>query len=140
MIERLADPLVHLIRNADRPRPREAPRRARAAGKPSAGRIELAARHAGAAGAGHASRDDGARPRRARIRAKAEEQGLIAPGAVLVGQRAAPVHLRIPASRPPQEVSALSGRGVGMDVVKRTIEGMRGSIDIATDARRRARR
>src|SRR6201995_5842996 len=67
----------------------------------------------------------------ARIRAKAEEQGLIAAGATLSDNE---IHqfLFHPGFSTAQTVSALSGRGVGMDVVKRTIEAMRGSIDLST--------
>jgi two-component system chemotaxis sensor kinase CheA len=66
-----------------------------------------------------------------RIRAKAEEQGLITPSAKLSDDD---IHqfLFHPGFSTAQTVSALSGRGVGMDVVKRTIEALRGSIDIST--------
>jgi two-component system, chemotaxis family, sensor kinase CheA len=129
MIERLADPLVHLIRNAiDHGIEDTATRTATA--KTDIGRIEIAATHAGAQVL-VTVRDNGAGLNTARIRAKAEEQGLIAPGAVMSDQD---VHqfLFHPGFSTAQVVSALSGRGVGMDVVKRTIEAMRGSIDIST--------
>jgi two-component system, chemotaxis family, sensor kinase CheA len=129
MIERLADPLVHLIRNAiDHGIEDTASRIASA--KTDIGRIEIAATHAGAQVL-VTVRDNGAGLNTARIRAKAEEQGLIAPGAVMSDQD---IHqfLFHPGFSTAQVVSALSGRGVGMDVVKRTIEAMRGSIDIST--------
>jgi two-component system chemotaxis sensor kinase CheA len=131
MIERLADPLVHLIRNAIDHGIEEPARRA-AAGKTESGRIEMVATHSGAQVL-VTVRDNGAGLNTARIRAKAEEQGLIAPGAVLSD---AEIHqfLFHPGFSTAQTISALSGRGVGMDVVKRTIEAMRGSIDIATVA------
>jgi two-component system, chemotaxis family, sensor kinase CheA len=131
MIERLADPLVHLIRNAIDHGIEEPARRA-AAGKTEAGRIEMVATHSGAQVL-VTVRDNGAGLNTARIRAKAEEQGLIAPGATLSD---AEIHqfLFHPGFSTAQTISALSGRGVGMDVVKRTIEAMRGSIDIATVA------
>ena len=129
MIERLADPLVHLIRNAiDHGIEDEANRSA--AGKTEIGRIEISAGHAGAQVL-VTVRDNGAGLNTARIRAKAEEQGLLAPGATASDQE---IHqfLFHPGFSTAQTVSALSGRGVGMDVVKRTIESLRGSIDIST--------
>lgn len=129
MIECLADPLVHLIRNAI-DHGIEAPAARVAAGKPEQGRIELAAVHAGAQVL-VTVKDNGGGLNTARIRAKAEEQGLIAPGATASDQE---IHqfLFHPGFSTAQTVSALSGRGVGMDVVKRTIENMRGSIDLST--------
>ena len=129
MIERLADPLVHLIRNAIDHGVEPTERRT-AAGKTAIGRIEIAATPSGAQVL-VTVRDNGAGLNTARIRAKAEEQGLIAPGAVMSDQD---IHqfLFHPGFSTAQTISALSGRGVGMDVVKRTIEAMRGSIDLAT--------
>ena len=129
MIERLADPLVHLIRNAIDHGIESTESRA-AAGKTGIGRIEIAAIHSGAQVL-VTVRDNGAGLNTARIRAKAEEQGLIAPGAAMSDQD---IHqfLFHPGFSTAQTVSALSGRGVGMDVVKRTIEAMRGSIETTT--------
>jgi len=129
MIERLADPLVHIIRNAADHGLEDAETRV-AAGKPAAGNINLVARHAGAEVLISVS-EDGRGLDAKRIRAKAEENGLIAAGAVLSD---AELHQLIfqPGFSTAKEVSALSGRGVGLDVVKRTIESMRGSIDLAT--------
>jgi two-component system chemotaxis sensor kinase CheA len=129
MIERLADPLVHLIRNSIDHGIEDTASRSTAA-KTEIGRIEVAAIHAGAQVL-VTVRDNGAGLNTARIRAKAEEQGLIAPGAALSDQD---IHqfLFHPGFSTAQTVSALSGRGVGMDVVKRTIEALRGSIDIST--------
>ncbi|GLH81957.1 chemotaxis protein CheA [Bradyrhizobium sp. SSBR45G] len=129
MIEGLADPLVHLIRNAIDHGIEQTDAR-NAAGKTEKGRIELHAIHSGAQVL-VTVRDNGAGLNTARIRAKAEEQGLLAPGAELPD---ADIHqfLFHPGFSTAQTISALSGRGVGMDVVKRTIETMRGSIDMAT--------
>lgn len=129
MIECLADPLVHLIRNAiDHGIEDTATRSAN--GKTEQGRIELAAVHSGAQVL-VTVKDNGGGLNTARIRAKAEEQGLIAAGAVLSDHE---IHqfLFHPGFSTAQTISALSGRGVGMDVVKRTIENMRGSIDLST--------
>ncbi|MGE5157070.1 MAG: chemotaxis protein CheA, partial [Gemmatimonas sp.] len=129
MIECLADPLVHLIRNAIDHGIEDTAARA-AAGKSEQGRIELHAVHSGAQVL-VAVRDNGGGLNTARIRAKAEDQGLIAPGAALSDHE---IHqfLFHPGFSTAQTVSALSGRGVGMDVVKKTIENMRGSIDLST--------
>lgn len=129
MIECLADPLVHLIRNAiDHGIEDTATRSAN--GKTEQGCIELAAVHSGAQVL-VTVKDNGGGLNTARIRAKAEEQGLIAAGAVLSDHE---IHqfLFHPGFSTAQTISALSGRGVGMDVVKRTIENMRGSIDLST--------
>jgi two-component system, chemotaxis family, sensor kinase CheA len=129
MIECLADPLVHLIRNAIDHGIEDSAARAEA-GKAEPGRIELQAVHSGAQVL-VTVRDNGGGLDTGRIRAKAEEQGLIAPGASLSDYE---IHqfLFHPGFSTAQTVSALSGRGVGMDVVKRTIENMRGSIDLST--------
>lgn len=129
MIECLADPLVHLIRNAIDHGIEDNATRA-AVGKTEQGRIELQAVHSGAQVL-VTVRDNGGGLNTARIRAKAEEQGLIAAGAALSDNE---VHqfLFHPGFSTAQTISALSGRGVGMDVVKRTIENMRGSIDLST--------
>ncbi|MGX1166215.1 two-component system chemotaxis sensor kinase CheA [Bradyrhizobium sp. USDA 372] len=129
MIEALADPLVHLIRNAIDHGVEDTATRA-ASGKTEQGRIELAAVHSGAQVL-VTVKDNGGGLNTARIRAKAEEHGLIAAGAVLSDHE---IHqfLFHPGFSTAQTISALSGRGVGMDVVKRTIENMRGSIDLST--------
>ncbi|MGY3605170.1 MULTISPECIES: chemotaxis protein CheA [unclassified Bradyrhizobium] len=129
MIECLADPLVHLIRNAVDHGIEDSATRA-AAGKTEQGRIELQAVHSGAQVL-VTVKDNGGGLNTARIRAKAEEQGLIAPGAAMSDHE---IHqfLFHPGFSTAQTISALSGRGVGMDVVKRTIENMRGSIDLST--------
>jgi two-component system, chemotaxis family, sensor kinase CheA len=130
MIERLADPLVHIIRNAADHGLENAAART-AAGKPSAGHISLAARHAGAEVLISIG-DDGRGLDAKRIRAKAEEQGLITPDTVLSDTELNQL-IFSPGFSTAKEVSALSGRGVGMDVVKRTIDSMRGSIDVTTE-------
>jgi two-component system chemotaxis sensor kinase CheA len=129
MIECLADPLVHLIRNAIDHGIEDTANRD-AAGKTEQGRIELVAVHSGAQVLVSVT-DNGGGLNTARIRAKAEDQGLIAPGTTLSDHD---IHqfLFHPGFSTAQTVSALSGRGVGMDVVKRTIEAMRGSIDLST--------
>jgi two-component system chemotaxis sensor kinase CheA len=129
MIERLADPLVHLIRNAI-DHGLEDPQDRVTAGKTGAGQVKLTASHSGAEVLISIA-DNGRGLDRDRIRAKAEEQGLLAPGAQLSDPELYQF-LFHPGFSTAREISAISGRGVGMDVVKRTIEALRGTIDIAT--------
>jgi two-component system chemotaxis sensor kinase CheA len=129
VIEKLADPLVHLIRNSmDHGLEPAAARRA--AGKPARGTVRLSAVYAGAEVAISVS-DDGAGLDAARIRAKAEENGIISHDAKLSDQELYNL-IFAPGFSTASEITALSGRGVGMDVVKRTIDGLRGTIDLST--------
>jgi len=129
VIDRLADPLVHLVRNSidhglERPEERIA------AGKDAKGRVVLSARQTG----GEVIitiRDDGRGVNRERVRAKAETSGLIAPGAALSDQELLQLIFH-PGFSTAQQVTNLSGRGVGMDVVKKTVEALRGAIDITS--------
>ncbi|HTH98229.1 MAG TPA: chemotaxis protein CheA [Stellaceae bacterium] len=129
VVERLADPLVHLIRNSI-DHGIEPPSTRLAAGKPMRGQVRLEARHAGTEVL-IAITDDGKGLDRDRIRAKAEEQGLLAPGLKLSDNELYQ-YLFHPGFSTAREVTAVSGRGVGMDVVKRLIEALRGTIDMAT--------
>jgi len=127
MIEKLADPLVHILRNA-LDHGMETAEERRAAGKSGEGRIELSAIHAGGEVLIRV-RDDGRGMNADRIRAKAVERGLIAPDAQLTDSQIFALIFE-PGFSTAEVVTELSGRGVGMDVVRRTIEGMRGSIDV----------
>jgi len=129
VVERLADPLVHVIRNSIDHGLENADRRI-AAGKDPRGVVRISAMHQGAEVAIEIA-DDGAGLDTDRIRQKAEEAGLVAPGAVLSDHD---VHQFIfhPGFSTAREVTAISGRGVGMDVVSRTMESLRGRIDIAS--------
>ncbi len=129
MIERLADPLVHLIRNSV-DHGLESVEKRLAAGKSPKGTVRLSAVYAGAEVAISVS-DDGAGLNAERIRAKAEENGIITPETKLTEQELNQL-IFAPGFSTAKEVTSLSGRGVGMDVVKRTIDGLRGSIDVAT--------
>ncbi|WP_137135020.1 chemotaxis protein CheA [Rhizobium sp. FKY42] len=129
VVERLADPLVHLVRNSC-DHGLETPEERRAAGKDPVGRIFLSARQA----AGEVIitiKDDGRGINRERVRAKAEASGIIAPNAVLADQELLQLIFQ-PGFSTAQQVTNLSGRGVGMDVVKRTIDALRGSIDVTS--------
>ena len=129
MIERLADPMVHLIRNAC-DHGLETPEDRLASGKPAAGQVHLSAHQAG----GEVLitiRDDGRGIDRERVRAKAEAQGLIQPDQVISDHDLLQMIFH-PGFSTAAQVTNLSGRGVGMDVVKRTIESLRGTIDITS--------
>jgi two-component system chemotaxis sensor kinase CheA len=129
VIERLNDPLIHLMRNALDHGLEDGAGRA-AAGKPKKGRIALSATHAGAEVL-ISLKDDGRGLDRERIRTKAEENGLIPPGGTYTDAELFQLIFQ-PGFSTAKEITNLSGRGVGMDVVKRTIEALRGTIDIAS--------
>lgn len=129
VVERLADPLVHLVRNAV-DHGLESPDQRRTAGKSETGQVRLSARQSGGEVIISIT-DDGRGIDRARVREKAESQGLIVPGAVLSESDVLQLIFE-PGFSTAQTVTNLSGRGVGMDVVKRTVEALRGSIDIDT--------
>ena len=129
VIERLADPLVHVIRNAI-DHGLEAPSRRVNDGKSSRGRVRLAATHSGAEVAISIA-DDGAGLNIERIRTKAVEAGLIAADAKVPDHELFQLVFH-PGFSTAKEITSLSGRGVGMDVVKRTIEGLRGKIDLSS--------
>jgi two-component system chemotaxis sensor kinase CheA len=91
----------------------------------------LEARHSGAEVVVTVS-DDGRGIDREKVRAKAEQAGLIAPGAAVSDGELLQLIFQ-PGFSTAAQVTNLSGRGVGMDVVKRTIEGLRGAIDITSE-------
>lgn len=129
MIEKLADPLVHLIRNSVDHGLEDAAVRV-SKGKSPKGTVKLSAVYAGAEVAISVT-DDGAGLNHARIRAKAEENGIIPADAKLTEQELNQL-IFAPGFSTAKEVTSLSGRGVGMDVVKRTIDGLRGNIEVTT--------
>ncbi len=129
VIERLFDPLVHLIRNSCDHGLEPGGERL-AAGKPEAGTVRLSAHQAGGEVV-ITIRDDGRGIDRVRVRAKAEANGLIEPGQPLADQELLQL-IFAPGFSTAAQVTNLSGRGVGMDVVKRTIESLRGTIDVAS--------
>jgi two-component system chemotaxis sensor kinase CheA len=127
VIEKLADPLVHILRNAiDHGMETEAERAP--TGKAKMGRIELSAEQAGAEVLIRV-RDDGRGMDPLRIRAKAVAQGLIAPDAALTPSQIYALVFE-PGFSTAEQVTEVSGRGVGMDVVRRTIESLRGTLEI----------
>ncbi len=129
VIERLNDPLVHLIRNSI-DHGIEPPRERAAKGKKSQGTVHLSACHSGASVLIQI-RDDGAGLDKERIREKAVEKRLIADHAVLSDKEIFSL-IFLPGFSTSRTVSNVSGRGVGMDVVKRGIAAMQGSIEITS--------
>ncbi|NMG37567.1 chemotaxis protein CheA, partial [Azoarcus sp. TTM-91] len=129
MVEKLGDPLMHLVRNAI-DHGLEPPEARRAAGKPERGRVSLNAYH-DSGGIVIEIGDDGRGLDRERLLAHARERGLVNDQAQLSD---AEVHALIfePGFSTAEQVTNVSGRGVGMDVVKKTIAALRGSIDIDT--------
>ncbi|MUZ72428.1 chemotaxis protein CheA [Agrobacterium vitis] len=130
VIERLADPLVHLVRNSI-DHGLEPPEERLAAGKNKAGKVVLSAHQSG----GEVIitiKDDGRGINRDRVRAKAESSGLIQPGQQLMDQELLQLIFQ-PGFSTAQTITNLSGRGVGMDVVKKTVEALRGVIDIRSE-------
>ncbi|MFV3413827.1 chemotaxis protein CheA [Pseudomonas nitroreducens] len=126
VIEKLSDPLTHIVRNSI-DHGIETPAERLAAGKPAQGSVKLAASHQGGSVVVEIS-DDGRGLSRERILAKAREKGL----AVHDGMSDAEVWQLIfmPGFSTADAVTELSGRGVGMDVVRRNIQAMGGRIDI----------
>ncbi|AGW15148.1 putative CheA signal transduction histidine kinase [Megalodesulfovibrio gigas DSM 1382 = ATCC 19364] len=129
VIERLGDPLVHLLRNSidhgiEQPDVREA------AGKPRRGSVRLVAEHSGGEVHIHID-DDGQGIDKERVRAKAVERGLISSDAEFTD---AEIYACIfqPGFSTASAITNVSGRGVGMDVVKRSIDALRGSIEVTS--------
>jgi len=129
VIEKLNDPLVHLIRNSI-DHGIEMPEARRAAGKPEQGTVHLGAVHSGDSVL-ITIRDDGAGLDREAIRAKAVERGLIAANAELTEKEIFAM-IFAPGFSTASKITSVSGRGVGMDVVKKAIEALRGTIDISS--------
>ncbi len=129
VLDQLNDPLMHLIRNS-MDHGIEAPEVRRAAGKTAAGTIHLSARHAGAQVLICVS-DDGKGIDREAVRARAVEKRLIA-GDARLSESELFSFILAPGFSTAREVSDVSGRGVGMDVVRRNVEALRGTIEIAS--------
>ena len=129
IIEAVKDPLTHLVRNAI-DHGIEAPEMRAAAGKPSEGTLSLRAFHEG----GHVNieiSDDGSGIDSERIKAKAVSSGLISSEqAAKLSERDASALIFLPGLTTASAVTNISGRGVGMDVVKTNIEKIGGVMDI----------
>jgi two-component system chemotaxis sensor kinase CheA len=129
VLEKLNDPLVHLIRNCI-DHGIEMPETRKAAGKPGKGTVHLAAVHSGDSVLISIT-DDGAGLDRDAIRAKAVEKGLLSASGEL-SDREIFAQIFAPGFSTAKKVTSVSGRGVGMDVVKRAIDALRGTIDLGS--------
>ncbi|MDI9442445.1 MAG: chemotaxis protein CheA [Bacillota bacterium] len=131
IVNQIADPLVHLIRNSiDHGLEPEEERIAK--GKPAAGTIRLGARHEGSHILIEIS-DDGKGLDVERIRSKAIETGLLADGTEELSMAEAVEFLFSPGFSTAQEVTDLSGRGVGLDAVRSTVESLSGTIEMQSE-------
>lgn len=127
VIEKLADPLVHLIRNCV-DHGIEEPAGRRAAGKPARGTIHLSAVHSGDSVL-ITIKDDGGGIDREAVLARGIEKGLV-PSGVELSERELFNLVFTPGFSTSASLTSISGRGVGMDVVKRSVESLRGAITI----------
>ncbi|NTV94594.1 MAG: chemotaxis protein CheA [Thiobacillus sp.] len=127
VVEKIGDPLMHLVRNAmDHGLETAEVRVAR--GKPAKGQVHFNAYHDSGSIVIEVS-DDGNGLNRDRILAKAIERGLVNPAQVLTDPEVYKLVFE-PGFSTADKVTNLSGRGVGMDVVKRNIEALRGTVDV----------
>ncbi|WP_415288373.1 chemotaxis protein CheA [Brevundimonas sp. S1H14] len=129
VIERLSDPITHMLRNAI-DHGLEGPEERLAAGKPAEGTVRLAALHRSGRIVIEIS-DDGKGINRPRVKGIAVERGLIAEDAILSDDEIDNL-IFLPGFSTATEVSDLSGRGVGMDVVRRSIQSLGGRISISS--------
>ena len=129
VIEHLADPLTHMLRNAI-DHGLESPEARLAAGKPAEGVVRLAAMHRGGRIVIEVA-DDGAGINRARVRSSAVAKGLVPADAALSDEEVDNL-IFLPGFSTAETVSDISGRGVGMDVVRRQVLGLGGRISIAS--------
>ncbi|MGC9158459.1 MAG: chemotaxis protein CheA [Terracidiphilus sp.] len=127
VIDHLSDPLMHLIRNS-MDHGIEPPEDRAGCGKPATATIHLAARYSGASVLIEVS-DDGRGIDAEAVRATAVEKGLIGPDTVLSESETYALIFQ-PGFSTARQLTDISGRGVGMDVVRRGIEKLRGSIDV----------
>lgn len=130
ILDQLSEPLVHLLRNSIDHGIELGDKRVEV-GKPRRGTIRISAEHAGS----HvviSIEDDGKGIDRKAVRAKAIEKKLITPDAVLGDGELLNLILQ-PGFSTAQKLTSVSGRGVGMDVVKKQIDSLRGSLKLASE-------
>jgi two-component system chemotaxis sensor kinase CheA len=138
ILDALNDPLVHLVRNAV-DHGVETPGERAAAGKPPKALVRLSARQEGDRIVIEVA-DDGRGMRPEAIRAKALEKGLIgADAAATLDERASLALIFLPGFSTKEAISDLSGRGVGMDVVRTNILKLKGRVDIVSEPGRGSR-
>ncbi len=129
VIERLGEPLTHMIRNAI-DHGLEPPEERITSGKPAEGTVKLSAEHRGGRIIIEVS-DDGRGINRSKVRQKAIERGLISPNANLSDEEVDNL-IFLPGFSTANQVSNISGRGVGLDVVRRNIVDLGGRITIGS--------
>ncbi|QUD87999.1 chemotaxis protein CheA [Phenylobacterium montanum] len=129
VIERLGEPITHMLRNAI-DHGLETPEERKAAGKPLEGTVKLVALHRGGRIVIEVS-DDGKGINRKRVHSIAIEKGLISPEAVLTDEEIDNL-IFLPGFSTASTVSDISGRGVGMDVVRRSVQALGGRISISS--------
>jgi two-component system, chemotaxis family, sensor kinase CheA len=129
VIEQLGDPLMHLIRNSMDHGIEPAAERV-AQGKPPGANIHLSARHSGASVLISVA-DDGRGIDAQAVRARAVERGLMAADAELSEAEIFTLIFQ-PGFSTARQVTDVSGRGVGMDVVRQRVESLRGTVDVAS--------
>ncbi|MCF8209676.1 MAG: chemotaxis protein CheA [Rhodoferax sp.] len=127
MVEKIADPLMHLVRNS-LDHGLETPQERLAAGKSRAGHLTLSARHETGAILIRID-DDGRGINRERVLQRAWNRGLVEQG-VVPSDNDINMLIFEPGFSTAEQITNLSGRGVGMDVVRRNIEALRGSIQL----------
>ena len=133
VVDRIGDPLVHMVRNAIDHGLEASPADRLAAGKPEAGRVTLQAYHQGGNICIQIS-DDGRGMDRNRLAAKAIDKGLVTESQVTEWSDSEVYKLIFhPGFSTADQVSDLSGRGVGMDVVKKEIGELRGNVEIDSE-------
>ncbi len=130
LVEGIADPLTHLVRNAI-DHGIESPEVRQLRGKPAAGVVRLNAYHDAGSVVIEVS-DDGGGLKRERILQKAVERGLISADQVLTDDQVYALIFE-PGFSTAEQVTNLSGRGVGMDVVKRNITALRGTVEVHSE-------
>ncbi|MBI4692491.1 MAG: Hpt domain-containing protein [Gammaproteobacteria bacterium] len=133
ILDRIVGPLEHLLRNSIA-HGIEAGAERLAAGKPAAGRLDVVVRQDANRVTIEVS-DDGRGLDLARIRAKAETAGIVAPGAELTEQQLRAL-IFAPGLSTAESVTEVSGRGIGMDAVRNAVQTLGGTIDIRTEAGR----
>jgi two-component system, chemotaxis family, sensor kinase CheA len=132
MIDELGDPLIHLVRNAV-DHGLEPPEQRAAAGKPRSGTVSLAASHRGNSVVITVS-DDGRGIDAERVRIKAVDKGLLSEAeSHRLSERQLIAYIWHPGLSTAETVTDISGRGVGMDIVKSRIEALNGSVDVRTE-------
>lgn len=130
VIETITDPLVHLLRNA-LDHGLEPPEERLAAGKTAKGTVRLSARHEEGE-VWITLEDDGRGLNRAKILAKAASKGLIEGDGSELSDKAVANLIFLPGFSTADQVTDVSGRGVGMDVVKQNVEKIKGKIEVQT--------